>query len=112
MDVIAWSQNLDYQTAAQPGARAVSKGHLFAAADVVSIHVVLSGRTRGLVAEQDLRGMKRSAFLVNTSRGPIVDTDALLRALHEGWMRAPAWTSTTLSLSLPTIPSSTPRTWC
>ena len=86
MDVIAWSQNLDHQTAAQAGARAVSKEHLFAAADVVSIHVVLSGRTRGLVTEQDLRSMKRSAFLVNTSRGPIVDTDALVRALHEGWI--------------------------
>ena len=67
----------------------------------------------GLAAgtEQDLRGVERSAFLVNTSRGPIVDTGALLRALREGWIAAPAWTSTTLTLP-PAIPSLTPRTWC
>lgn len=86
MDVIAWSQHLDPAAAAAKGVRAVSKADLFGTADVVSIHLVLSDRTRGLVAERELRSMKPTAYLVNTSRGPIIEQAALLRALHEGWI--------------------------
>jgi phosphoglycerate dehydrogenase-like enzyme len=86
MDVIAWSQNLDPAVAAEAGARAVSKADLFGAADVVSVHLMLSDRTRGLITERELRAMKPTAYLVNTSRGPIIDAAALLRALNEGWI--------------------------
>jgi phosphoglycerate dehydrogenase-like enzyme len=86
MDVIAWSQHLDPAAAAAKGVRAVSKAALFATADVVSIHLVLSDRSRGLVTERELRSMKPTAYLVNTSRGPIIEQAALLRALHEGWI--------------------------
>ena len=86
MEVIAWSQNLDPAVAAGAGVRAVSKEDLFGAADVVSVHLVLSDRTRGLIAERELRAMKPTAYLVNTSRGPIIDSAALLRALSEGWI--------------------------
>jgi phosphoglycerate dehydrogenase-like enzyme len=86
MDVIAWSQHLDPAAAAEKGVRAVSQADLFATADVLSIHLVLSDRTRGLVTERDLRRMKPAAYLVNTSRGPIIERAALLRALHEGWI--------------------------
>lgn len=86
MDVIAWSQHLDPAAAAAKGVRAVSKADLFGTADVVSIHLVLSDRTRGLVTERELRSMKPTAYLVNTSRGPIIEQAALLRALHEGWI--------------------------
>jgi phosphoglycerate dehydrogenase-like enzyme len=86
MDVIAWSQNLDPAVAAEAGVRAVSKEDLFGAADVVSVHLMLSDRTRGLLGERELRSMKPTAYLVNTSRGPIIDSAALLRALNEGWI--------------------------
>jgi phosphoglycerate dehydrogenase-like enzyme len=86
MDVIAWSQHLDPAAAAEKGVRAVSQADLFATADVVSIHLVLSDRTRGLVTERELRSMKPTAYLVNTSRGPIIERAALLRALQEGWI--------------------------
>jgi phosphoglycerate dehydrogenase-like enzyme len=86
MNVIAWSQHLDPAAAAAKGARAVSQEDLFATADVVSIHLVLSDRTRHLVTERELRRMKPTAYLVNTSRGPIVEHAALLRALREGWI--------------------------
>jgi phosphoglycerate dehydrogenase-like enzyme len=86
MEVIAWSQNLDPAVAAGAGVRAVSKEGLFGAADVVSIHLMLSDRTRGLITERDLRAMKPTAYLVNTSRGPVIDSAALLRALNEGWI--------------------------
>jgi phosphoglycerate dehydrogenase-like enzyme len=86
MEVIAWSQNLDPAVAAGAGVRPVSKEDLFAAADVVSVHLMLSDRTRGLITERELRGMKPTAYLVNTSRGPIIDSAALLRALNEGWI--------------------------
>jgi phosphoglycerate dehydrogenase-like enzyme len=84
MDVIAWSTNLDAEAAAAKGARYVGKDELFASADVVSIHLQLSDRTRGLVGAADLARMKPSAYLVNTSRGPIVDEDALAAALAAG----------------------------
>lgn len=81
MDVIAWSQNLTDERAADVGARRVEKDELFATADVISIHLVLSDRSRGLVGARELGLMKPDSYLVNTSRGPIVDEDALLDAL-------------------------------
>jgi phosphoglycerate dehydrogenase-like enzyme len=83
MEVIAWSQNLTQATAEQYGARLVTKDELFSQADVVTIHLVLSDRTRGLVGERELGLMKPDAYLVNTSRGPIVDGAALVRALQD-----------------------------
>jgi phosphoglycerate dehydrogenase-like enzyme len=84
MEVIAWSQNLTDEDAAAVGARRVEKAALFEESDIVSIHVVLSERTRGLVAEPELVQMKPTAYLINTSRGPIVDEAALIAALHGG----------------------------
>ena len=83
MEVIAWSQNLTAERAAEAGAALVTKDELFARVDVVSIHLVLSPRSRGLVGAADIARMKPTAFLVNTSRGPIVDEAALLLALRE-----------------------------
>jgi phosphoglycerate dehydrogenase-like enzyme len=84
MEVIAWSQNLTDETAAAVGARRVDKATLFGESDVVSIHLVLSDRTRGLVGEPELALMKPHAYLINTSRGPIVDETALIAALKTG----------------------------
>lgn len=84
MKVVAWSQNLTPERAAELGAERVEKRELFARADVVTIHLVLSDRTRGLVGEAELAAMRPHAVLVNTSRGPIVDQGALLAALHGG----------------------------
>jgi phosphoglycerate dehydrogenase-like enzyme len=81
MNVIAWSQNLTSQAAAAAGARLVSKEELLREADVVSIHLVLSKRTAGLIGAPELALMKPSARLVNTSRGPIVVETALIDAL-------------------------------
>jgi phosphoglycerate dehydrogenase-like enzyme len=84
MDVVAWSRNLDADRAAEAGAEAVSKDELFRTADVVSVHYKLSPRSEGIVGASELAAMKQSAYFVNTSRGPLVDTAALLRALHDG----------------------------
>jgi phosphoglycerate dehydrogenase-like enzyme len=84
MEVAAWSQNLTLARAAEAGALYVSKEELFAASDIVSIHLVLSDRTRGLVGASELSKMKPSAILVNVSRGPIVDEAAMLKALRNG----------------------------
>jgi D-3-phosphoglycerate dehydrogenase len=84
MDVVAWSQNLTAEKAAQGGARLVGKDELLATSDFVSIHLVLSARTRGLLGASDLAKMKKTAILINTSRGPIVDEAALLAALQNG----------------------------
>ncbi|HXY33006.1 MAG TPA: D-2-hydroxyacid dehydrogenase family protein [Planctomycetaceae bacterium] len=83
MNVIAWSQNLTAEKAQACGARLVSKEELFRDADVLTIHLVLSARTKGLIGAAELRTMKPSARLVNTSRGPIVDEPALIEALRE-----------------------------
>lgn len=84
MEVLAWSQNLTADTAAAVGARRVEKATLFEESDVVSIHVVLSERTRGLVGETELALMRPHAYLINTSRGPIVDEAAMITALRAG----------------------------
>lgn len=83
MEVIAWSQNLTLERAGEAGVALVAKDELFARADIVSIHVVLSPRTRGLVGTAELARMKPSAVLINTSRGPVVDEAALIAALRE-----------------------------
>jgi phosphoglycerate dehydrogenase-like enzyme len=82
MEVTAWSQNLTGERAAAAGARRVSKAELLAGADVLSIHLVLSERTRGLFQAADLAAMKSTAVIVNTSRGPIIDQGALIDALR------------------------------
>jgi D-3-phosphoglycerate dehydrogenase len=83
MKVIAWSQNLTEQRAAECKARRVEKDELFRQSDVLSIHLILSGRTRGIVGARELGLMKSTAYLVNTSRGEIVDEAALLKTLQE-----------------------------
>ena len=82
MKVIAWSQNLTPEKAKEGGTEYVSKEDLFRNADVISIHVVLSDRTRGLVRAKDLGLMKKTAYLINTSRGPIVEEKELIAALN------------------------------
>ena len=85
MDVVAWSQNLTDERAAEVGVRrSVSLEQLLESADVVTIHLQLSDRTRGLLGPAEFARMKPTAILVNTSRGPIVDEAALVRALREG----------------------------
>ncbi|MGW1199973.1 D-2-hydroxyacid dehydrogenase family protein [Streptomyces sp. NPDC002536] len=86
MDVVAWSPNMTPERAAAAGVRAVGKRELFEESDVVSVHLRLSDSTRGLVSEDDLRSMRPTAYLVNTSRAPIVDQAALLEALEKGWI--------------------------
>jgi phosphoglycerate dehydrogenase-like enzyme len=88
MNLIAWSQNLTDERAAEIGATRVERDELFARSDVLTIHLVLSDRTRGLVGERELELMKPSAILVNTSRGPIVDEMALADALTKRRIRA------------------------
>jgi phosphoglycerate dehydrogenase-like enzyme len=81
MNLIAWSQNMTREAAKAAGAILVSKEELFEQADILSIHVVLSSRTRGLVGAAELEKMKLTAWLINTSRGPIVDEQALINVL-------------------------------
>lgn len=88
MVLMAWSPNLTPARAAAAGAELVTKEALFARADVLTIHLVLGERTRGLVGPAELALMKPSAILVNTSRGPIVQEAALLEALEQGRLRA------------------------
>jgi phosphoglycerate dehydrogenase-like enzyme len=83
MNVIAWSENLTAERAAEHGAKRVSKDELFQQADIVSIHTLLSDRTVGIVTARELGLMKPSAHLVNTSRGPIVVEADLIAALRE-----------------------------
>ena len=90
MEVIAWSQNLTAEKAQTCGARLVSKAELFRNADILTIHLVLSDRTRALVGAAELQAMKPSARLINTSRGPIVDEPALIEVLRERRIAAAA----------------------
>jgi D-3-phosphoglycerate dehydrogenase len=83
MNVIAWSQNLTPERAKEAGVGYASREELFAKADFVTIHLVLSDRSRGLIAGNDLGRMKNSAYLINTARAPIVDQAALLKALQD-----------------------------
>jgi phosphoglycerate dehydrogenase-like enzyme len=82
MHLIAWSQNMTPEAAAAAGAILVSKDELFEQADILTIHLVLSGRTRGLVGAAELGRMKPTARLINASRGPIVDEQALVSVLR------------------------------
>ncbi|UZI33233.1 D-2-hydroxyacid dehydrogenase family protein [Streptomyces sp. CA-278952] len=85
MDVLAWSQNLTKERTDEAGAElAASKGELLASSDFVSVHLALGDRTRGLIGAAELALMRPTAYLINTSRAAVVDTDALLAALHAG----------------------------
>lgn len=84
MPLIAWSQNLTAERASQCGARLVSKEELLSQSDILTIHLVLSDRTRGLIGAKELGMMKSTAYLINTSRGPIVEEQALIQALQQG----------------------------
>lgn len=90
MKLIAWSQNLDAARASAAGAIRVDKEQLFQEADILTIHLILSERTRGLVGARELALMKPSALLVNTSRGPIVEERALAEALKRGTLAGAA----------------------
>ncbi|MCW2511266.1 MAG: Phosphoglycerate dehydrogenase [Mycobacterium sp.] len=83
MKVIAWSPHLSAERAAEHGVRAVTKAELFSQSDVITVHVPLADGTRGMVGADDLALMKPTAYLVNTSRGPIVDQAALVEALRQ-----------------------------
>jgi len=84
MDVVAWSQNLTDERAVEHGVRRVEREELFATSDVVTVHLVWSRRTRGLIGAADLNRMKPTAVFINTSRGPIVEEHALVDALWNG----------------------------
>lgn len=90
MSVIAWSQNLTAEKAREQGVERVEKDDLFRRSDFVSIHLVLSDRSRGLVGARELALMKPTASIVNTSRGPIIDAPALAEALDAGRIRGAA----------------------
>jgi phosphoglycerate dehydrogenase-like enzyme len=84
MNIIAWSPNLTPEKASAAGASAVSKDELFSRSDVISLHMVLSDRSRGMIGASDLGRMKKGAIIVNTSRGPLIDEAALIAALKTG----------------------------
>jgi phosphoglycerate dehydrogenase-like enzyme len=81
MNVIAWSQNLTKERAEAAGARLVSKDEIFRESDIITIHLVLSHRSRGIVGRRELTSMKPTAYLVNAARGPIIDEAALIEIL-------------------------------
>ncbi len=83
MDVVAWSQNLTAERAASVGVRRVEKAELFSTADFISLHLILSARTQGVVGAAEIAAMKRTAFLINTSRAGLLDEKALIAALTE-----------------------------
>ncbi len=83
MEVVAWSQNLTADRAEQAGVRLVSKAELFSVSDFISVHLVLGERSRGLIGASDFARMKPTAFFVNTSRGPIVEEQALVDVLEQ-----------------------------
>jgi len=82
MDIIAWSENLTPEKASAGGARYVDKPTLFQESDYLTVHMVLSDRSKGIVGAEDLALMKPSAYLINTSRGPLVDERALISCLE------------------------------
>src|SRR5690606_13575305 len=84
MEVIAWSPNLTEERAVNGGARLATKADLLAQADVISLHLVSSPSTKGIIGAAELGLMKKGAILVNTSRGPLVDEAALVEALNRG----------------------------
>ena len=84
MELIAWSQNLTAERAQEAGVELVEFEELLERSDVVTIHLKLSERTRGLIGADELAAMKESAYIINTSRGPIIDEDALVEALEAG----------------------------
>ncbi|MFI1431481.1 D-2-hydroxyacid dehydrogenase family protein [Streptomyces lydicus] len=87
MDVVAWSRNLTPERAAEAGVRAAAtKEELLESSDFVSVHLVLGERTRGLLGADELRRMRPTSYLINTSRAAIVDQSALLQALRENWI--------------------------
>ncbi|MET4146675.1 D-2-hydroxyacid dehydrogenase family protein [Arthrobacter sp. UYCo732] len=90
MEVRAWSQNLTGEAAADAGVQKVSKADLFRNSDVATLHLRLSPRSEGIVGEPELRLLGPEGLLVNASRGPLVEQDALVRALNEGWIRGAA----------------------
>ncbi len=83
MNVIAWSPHLTDERAAEVSVRRVSKEDLFAQSDIVSLHLVSNAATRGIVGPAEIAAMKPTAYLINTSRGPLIDEQALIRALQE-----------------------------
>ena len=84
MNVIAWSQNLTAERCAEMGVTLVTKDELMAQSDAISVHLVLSPRSRGLIGAADIARMKQGAILINTSRGPIIDEAAMLAAVNAG----------------------------
>jgi phosphoglycerate dehydrogenase-like enzyme len=84
MNVLAWSQNLTDERAREVGAVRASKEEVLERSDAVTLHLVLSDRSRGIIGAPDIARMKPGAILVNTSRGPLIDQKALLAALHAG----------------------------
>lgn len=88
MDIVAWSQNLTETDAQAKGARRVDKHELFATCDVISLHLVLSDRSRGIVGAPELAAMKDGAIIVNTSRGPLIDNAAFIAEMKKGRIAA------------------------
>ncbi|MGL4494233.1 MAG: D-2-hydroxyacid dehydrogenase family protein [Beijerinckiaceae bacterium] len=88
MEVVAWSQNLSSADAEAKGVRRVEKDELFATCDVISLHLVLGERTRGVISAKELAAMKDGAIIVNTSRGPLIDNAALVAELQRGRITA------------------------
>jgi phosphoglycerate dehydrogenase-like enzyme len=84
MNVIAWSQNLTAERCAEMGVTKVTKDELIAQSDAMSVHLVLSPRSRGLIGASDIARMKQGAILINTSRGPIIDEAAMVAAVNAG----------------------------
>ncbi len=83
MRIIAWSPNLTRERAESSGAQLVSKADLFREADFLTVHLVLSAKTRGIVGEAELGWMKSSSYLINTSRGPLIEETSLIKALED-----------------------------
>ena len=83
MQVVAWSENLDLSNANQLGVLPISKDELFKQSDIISLHVVLGDRYKNLITEKEFKQMKKSSFLINTSRGPIINEKDLVKALED-----------------------------